>query len=186
MNIATVLAFTFFIAGLLAVLTCIWLMFASLFPRFIRQSQSFCALPGKSFAVGLVVGLVPFVIGFLLSNLVIGRVLGWPLMVVALTAALAGTAALATRIGNGMPSQSDRSDPWRRTLRGSIVLSFTFLLPLVGWFIWFPAALVFGAGVSFLSLREIHRSKKEEKELELANAEAAKADSELAEAEVAP
>ncbi|MDA0813981.1 MAG: hypothetical protein O3C21_16525, partial [Verrucomicrobia bacterium] len=146
MNIATVLALTFTIAGMLAVLTSIWLMIASLFPRFIRQAQSHCAKPGKSLLIGLAVGLVPFIIGFLLSQPVPGRVLGWPIMFVVLSGTLAGTAALATRIGNGMPSQCDRTDPWRRSLRGGIVLSLSFLLPFIGWFIWMPLALVSGAG----------------------------------------
>jgi MFS family permease len=172
MNIATVLALTFTISGLLAVLTSIWLMIASLFPRFIRQAQSHCARPGKSLLIGLGVGLVPFIIGFLLSQPVPGRVLGWPIMFIVFAAALAGSAALAARIGSGMPSQCDRTDPWRRTLRGGIVLSFSFLLPLVGWFIWMPLALIHGAGVTFLTVRDIHRARKEEKEFELAEAEA--------------
>ena len=172
MNIATVLALTFTIAGMLAVLTSIWLMIASLFPRFIRQAQSHCAKPGKSLLIGLAVGLVPFIIGFLLSQPVPGRVLGWPIMFVVLSGTLAGTAALATRIGNGMPSQCDRTDPWRRSLRGGIVLSLSFLLPFIGWFIWMPLALVYGAGVAFLTVREIYRARKEEKEFELAEEEA--------------
>ena len=163
MNIATVLAITFSIIGLLTVVTCVWLMLASLFPRFIRQSQAFCAKPWKALLIGLGVGLVPFLLGVLLNNVVVGRILGWPLMLLTFTGALAGTAALATRIGNGMPSQNDRSEPWRRTLRGGIVLAFTFLLPFVGWFIWMPIALVFGAGITFLTLRELHRTRKEEK-----------------------
>lgn len=171
MNIASVLAVTFAIAALLAVFICSWLLIASLFPRFIRQSQVFCASPVKSLLLGLGVGLVPFAIGAALSSSVFGRVLGWPLMVVVLTGALAGTASLATRIGNGMPSQNDRSDPWRRTLRGGVVLSFTFLLPFFGWFVWLPVALVFGTGVTFQTLREFRRLKIAEKELELAENE---------------
>ncbi|MEZ5328098.1 MAG: hypothetical protein R3F19_23895 [Verrucomicrobiales bacterium] len=182
MIIAEVLAVTFTIAGLLAVITCIWLMFASLFPRFIRQAQTHCARPGKALLIGLGVGLAPFITGFLLSKPVPGRVLGWPLMFVVFTAALAGTAVLATRIGNGMPSQCDRTDPWRRSLRGSIVLAFSFLLPIAGWFIWMPLALIFGTGVTFLTLSDMRRTWKEEKEFELAEAEAIAAEEREAEA----
>lgn len=172
MNIATVLALTFIIIGLLAVFTCIWIMFASLFPRFIRQAQSHASNPGKTFLVGLGVGFVPFLIGFFLSQPVAGRILGWPLMLIVFAAAMAGTATLATRIGNGMPSHNDRTDPWRRTLRGGIVLSFTFLLPIIGWFVWIPIALIYGTGITFQTIREIRRNLKEEREMELAEAEA--------------
>ena len=44
------------------------------------------------------------------------------IMLVALLAALFGSAGLALRIGEGLQSARDESDPWRRVLRGSIVL----------------------------------------------------------------
>ena len=171
MNIATVLAVTLSIIGLMSVFICLWLLFASLFPRFIRKAQPFCAKPGKSFLWGLAVGLVPFLIGAALSGSAFGKVLGWPLLIAILTAAFAGTAVLASRIGSGMASQVDRTDPWRRTLRGGVVLAFTFLTPFLGWFVWIPAAGILGTGITFQTLRKIRRERREQREMELAEAE---------------
>jgi len=43
--------------------------------------------------------------------------------------------------------------PWRRVLRGGVVLSFAFLLPVIGWFVLLPWTLVSGVGASLGSLR---------------------------------
>ena len=160
---------------IIAALTCIWIMIASLFPKFTRQAQTFCVMPLRAFLIGLVAGLVPFIIGYFLAAISsghLGHLVGWTLMIISASLGIAGAAALAFRIGNGMPSQLDRTDPWRRTLRGSSVLALTFLLPIIGWFVWMPVVLSFGAGVALLTVQDILRARKEERELEQAETEA--------------
>ena len=58
------------------------------------------------------------------------------------------------RIGAGLPSPLDEQQPWRRVLRGGILLALTFLLPFVGWFVLPIWALVSGFGAFLLSVRE--------------------------------
>jgi hypothetical protein len=64
-----------------------------------------------------------------------------------------GSAGLCDRIGAGLPGDTDARQPWRRVLRGGIVLSFAFVLPVIGWFVLLPWTLVSGVGASLGSLR---------------------------------
>ncbi len=64
-----------------------------------------------------------------------------------------GSAGLGDRIGVGLPSAGDATQPWRRLLRGGTVLSLTFLLPIVGWVGVLPWTLVSGVGAAVLAMR---------------------------------
>ena len=52
-----------------------------------------------------------------------------------------------------MPSPTDASQPWRRVLRGGTVLTLTFLLPFVGWFLILPWTLISGFGAAITSFK---------------------------------
>ena len=173
MTTATVLAITLSIIGILVAFNAAWLLFSSLFPKFIRQSQAACARPFKSLLVGTGLGFIPFIISVQLLGDWVTGILGWPIFLIVLVLALAGTAAVAQRIGSGMPSQNDRLEPWHRNLRGGVVLSFSYLLPFIGW-LWLPISLTFGSGVAFLTALQVWKERKEAK-LEQAEAEAAEA-----------
>ena len=164
MNIATVLAITLIIVGMLISFNAAWLFFSSVFPKFVRKSQASCAHPVKATLFGIGVAIVFVIAASQLGNALAG-VVAWPLFLITSCLALAGTAALAQRIGSGMPAQNDRLEPWRRNLRGGIVLSLGYLLPFVGW-IWIPVSLVFGAGVTTLTLLEIWKERKAAREAE--------------------
>jgi len=60
--------------------------------------------------------------------------------------ALLGSAGLALRIGAALKGDRDVAQPWRRVLRGGLVLAPTFLFPLLGWFVLLPWTLVSGFG----------------------------------------
>jgi hypothetical protein len=68
---------------------------------------------------------------------------------------------LVLRIGAGLPSPTDEQQPWRRVLRGGILLALTFLLPIVGWIVLPLWALVSGLGAFLLSLRGPRPSSQE-------------------------
>jgi hypothetical protein len=74
--------------------------------------------------------------------------LGRALLVILILPALFGSSGLALRVGAGLSSPADGDQPWRRTLRGGVVLGGTFLLPFAGWFVVLPVALVSGFGVA--------------------------------------
>jgi hypothetical protein len=78
--------------------------------------------------------------------------------VIILVLALAGSAGLARRIGSGLQTPADKDQPWRRTLRGSLVLGGLMLVPLAGA-VPLGAFLITGLGVSLITLNQ-HRKEK--------------------------
>lgn len=72
-----------------------------------------------------------------------------------------GVSALATLIGEQLPSPVDTRRPWRRTVRGGVVLELAFLFPLLGWFVLLPAALITGTGAALRTLRRSPISEPE-------------------------
>ncbi|MCC6143719.1 MAG: hypothetical protein IT368_07920, partial [Candidatus Hydrogenedentes bacterium] len=75
-------------------------------------------------------------------------------------AGLAGSTGLVRLIGLRLPSTHDTTAPWRRVLRGGTVLSLTFLLPGLGWFLVLPATLVSGIGALLLARERISTSER--------------------------
>ncbi|MBL9211064.1 MAG: hypothetical protein JNL92_11390 [Opitutaceae bacterium] len=150
MNLAYVFTVVLVIAGLLTCFVGLWLMSAGLFPRTVdRCADRIGAMPFRCTAVG-VACLVPWIavgvmVGRALPNAP-GKLLGAALIVGAILTALFGTAGLALRIGRGMASTRDAAEPWRRVLRGGVVLALTYLS-----FVLLPLTLVAGLGAFVLS-----------------------------------
>lgn len=151
MNLADVFTVVLSICGVLAVFVGVWLLNAGLFPaRTERCAEAFGTAPLKSFLVG-VLALVPvlaagIVLGRFASNAPL-KILSVLIFVFALLGALAGTAGLALRIGQGLASARDAQEPWRRVLRGGIVLAISY-----GTIVLIPLTLVPGFGAFVLSL----------------------------------
>ena len=156
MIMADVLKYFLVIVGLLVVFVSYWVAAQALFPEFVARAREQYARPVRATFLGLFAA-VPFVLIALalfknarnpVMNIVGFLALGVPVFL-----GLGGSAGLAQRIGCGMASPLDAEQPWRRTLRGGIVLAFTYLLPAVGWVgltIW---TLVSGFGVAISVLR---------------------------------
>jgi len=150
MNLADVFTFLFSILGTLIVLVGYWLLAFALAPQFVeRAAARMSSAPVKTALLGAVT-LVPLVvIGLTVSGQAPAaavKVLGVGLALVGLLGALLGSSGFALLIGKGMLSPRDAAEPWRRVLRGGIVLGLTFVLPFVGTFIMLPAALLMGFG----------------------------------------
>ncbi len=150
MNLADVFTITLIILGFLIVYVSYWLLAAGLFPRFAeRCSQRIGAAPIKTALLGAIT-LAPLVaIGLAISSKApnsAGKIAGVAIALFALLAALLGSAGLALRIGAGLKSRRDERDPWRRVLRGGIVLALSFVLPFVGTFLVMPLAFAAGFG----------------------------------------
>lgn len=158
MIMADVLTWFLIILGTLLVLGANWIGAFALFPGLVeRSAQRYGRRPVAATLLGLVVGVPVFVVG-----LGVIKAIGHPLVGVLITGALmvpfllalAGSAGLALRIGAGMPAPIDAAQPWRRVLRGSVVLGLTFLMPILGWFVLLPWALVSGLGAALMALRD--------------------------------
>lgn len=158
MIMADVLTWFLLILGSLLVLGANWIGAFALFPGLVeRSAQRYGRRPVAATLLGLVVGVPLFVVGLgtikALGHPLVGVLITGALMV-PLLLALAGSAGLALRIGAGMPAPLDAAQPWRRVLRGSVILGLTFLMPILGWFVLLPWALISGLGVALMALRE--------------------------------
>jgi len=156
MNLADVFAITLIIIGFLIVYVAYWLMSAGLFPRFAtRTSEQIARSPVKTTLIGAIT-LVPLLfIGFGIGNKIPNpavKLVGFGLVLVSLLAALFGSAGLALRIGQGLKSSRDDEEPWRRVLRGGIVLALTFVMPFLGTFVLMPFAFLVGFGAFVICL----------------------------------
>ena len=155
MNLADVFTVVFIILGFLLVFVAYWLLAAGLFPRLVeRCAENLGRAPIKSLLLGAVTFAPLVAIGLVISNKspnTVGKVCGLGIALFAALAALLGSAGVALRIGQGLKSARDATEPWRQVLRGGIVLALTFVLPFLGTFIVLPLAFVSGFGAILLS-----------------------------------
>jgi hypothetical protein len=157
MIMADVWKIVFLILGTQAVTVSYWLLAAALFPEALRRSSAaYDQRIGRLTFVGLAMAVPSLLIGagllqqgpHPLLKLVGAVLVGGPVAL-----GLVGSAGLCDRVGAGLPGDADARLPWRRVLRGGIVLSFAFVLPVIGWFVLLPWTLVSGVGASLGSIR---------------------------------
>lgn len=153
---ADILKIVLIIVGILTIYVSYWLLAEALFPAVVEGASRQYSKPFKITLVGLGAALVPFVLGLLLSNVPnpLVKIVGITLLVAPAMIGLAGSAGLTLRIGTGLPSPLDETQPWRRVLRGGILLAGAFLLPVVGWIILPLWVLVSGFGALILCVKE--------------------------------
>jgi hypothetical protein len=154
MIMADVLKIALLIVGAMMVFICYWLAAEALFPTVVERARSQyhshalkitligLAAMAPLLGIGVLIGRAPHPLAKMLSVAIISA----PVLL-----GLLGSAGLSQRIGFGLPSVTDEQQPWRRTLRGGIVLVFLFLLPFIGWFILLPWTVISGLGASLLS-----------------------------------
>jgi len=161
MIMADILKIFLLIVGLLTVYVSYWLVAQALFPAVVERAREQYSKPVKITFVGLLAAALPVVLGAIISNLPNPalKLTGVTLMVVPALLGLIGSAGLTLRIGAGLPSPLDEAQPWRRVLRGGILLSLTFLLPFVGWFVLPIWALVSGFGAFILSVQDLRKQR---------------------------
>ncbi len=157
MIMADVLTWFLIIIGILLVLNAHWLAAFALFPKVVAASREKYALkPIAATFLGLAILLPVLILGTIIMS-----VLKHPLVAVIIIGlwmipavlAFLGSAGLAARIGAGLRSPNDDTQPWRSVMRGSTVLSLTFLTPILGWFVLLPWTLVSGLGIAVMTLR---------------------------------
>jgi len=158
---ADVFKIVFLVLGALLVLVSYWLAATALFPAWVARTRAvYDARPVRATVVGMVAGVPMAVFGTALaSDSPNGglKLLGALLVSIPVLLALAGSSGFALRIGAGLSMPQDDVTPWRRVLRGGAVLSLCFLLPVVGWFVVLPWALVSGVGAALLAMRRTPR-----------------------------
>src|SRR5436190_15941921 len=153
MIMADILKIVFIVLGILTIFVSYWLLAEALFPRLVENASQQYKRPVRLTFIGLAVAVLPVILGSVLSKTPnpIFKFIGITLIVVPGLLGLAGSAGLTLRIGLGLPSPTDETQPWRRVLRGGIVLAGCFLLPIVGWIIIPLWVLLSGLGAFILA-----------------------------------
>jgi len=156
---ADILKILLIVLGILMVYVSYWLLAEALFPEMVERASRQYARPFKCTGVGIAAALAPVVLGLIFANLPnpLLKLLGITLLVVPALLGLVGSAGFTLRIGAGLRSPNDEAQPWRRVLRGGIVLALSFLLPIVGWIILPVWVLLSGFGALLLCLHERRR-----------------------------
>jgi hypothetical protein len=155
-TMADVLKIVFIIAGFFIAFVGYWLLGAGLLPAVTeRCAEQYLQRPVRITLLGLVTFGPLFALGSAVANAANAglKIVGVALLLGLLLIALFGSAGLALRIGIGLHSANDEREPWRRVWRGGLVLSLSFILPLIGTFLLMPWAFVSGFGAFILSLR---------------------------------
>jgi len=160
MIMADILKILLIIIGILTIYVSYWLLSEALFPALVEGASRQYRTPFKITFVGLGAAVLPVVLGLVLAHTPnpLVKLIGLTLVVVPALLGLAGSAGLTLRIGAGLPSPADQTQPWRRVLRGGILLACSFLLPVVGWIILPLWVLVSGFGALILYRRELRRN----------------------------
>ena len=154
MIMADVLTYFLLIVGTMLVFVSFWLAAEALFPELVVRARAQYNRPVRITFIGLAL-VVPVVVVVALCFQVrnpLFQLLGITCIAVPGVLGLLGSSGLSQRVGIGLPSLADDRQPWRRVLRGGIVLVLTFLLPFVGWFFLLPLTLISGFGAAVLAL----------------------------------
>ncbi len=149
---AVVLSFLFIHLGVILVATAYFTLGAALAPGLTeRARRRFAQRPWLPLLLGTAVS-VPWVV----SSLVLLNVQSSPIKFAGavlgclwLLVGLIGGSAMAQHVGR---SGSEAPPSWVHTVRGGLLISLTWVLPLVGWLIMLPLTLATGAGCLLLGL----------------------------------
>lgn len=150
MLMADAFAITMLFVGLMIVLPATWLMFGALWPSAVeRARERIPTMPVGTFLIGAGVTLVFITLTTALGNANLPA-LALPIAAFGMGWAFLGMSAVARHVGRRLatPGQPE----WRAHLKGGIVLSLSFLVPVLGTFLIFPIALVLGTGAATLAV----------------------------------
>jgi hypothetical protein len=143
------------VLGFMLALPGLWLLCRGLWPNIVQNATEDCQ---RGLLFPFLAGL-PIIVVAVVSTIIVSKNLGGAsgigaLVVVCLFVFFASTgiAGLTTSIGLKLPSPADLDRPWQATIRGSVVLELAFLLPILGWFIILPSALIIGSGCALRSI----------------------------------
>ncbi|HEY6170312.1 MAG TPA: hypothetical protein VI454_19925, partial [Verrucomicrobiae bacterium] len=150
MIVADILMWFLLIVGLLLVFNSYWLAAVALFPQMVGRAREAYTRPVRAIIVGVLIAAPLIALGVAVGarNNPAMKIIGLSIGAVPVLLGLMGSAGLSQRIGAGMASPADDAQPWRRVMRGGIVLSLGFLLPLLGWFGVLPLTLLSGVGAA--------------------------------------
>lgn len=165
MILADVVAVIASLVGLLLAVPAVFLVARGVVPRIAEQCEGrFVRTPWLALLVGLPLQIPLLVPGLVLINVAPGpgKAVGFLWLGAAVGIALVGAGGLAARIGRHLRGPADDRRPWLGTVKGGLVLTLASGIPILGWFLILPLALIAGSGAAVLGtlfrLKERHSS----------------------------
>lgn len=156
MIVADILMWFLLITGTYIVFISYWLASQALFSEVVdRCRERIQSAPLRQTLIGLgwTIPLTAGGVALLNAPNPLLKFAGATILLLLILAGLVGSAGLASQIGHGLANPLDQAQPWRRVLRGGMVLGLTFVFPLIGWFLILPLSLVMGVGSLFAAKR---------------------------------
>src|SRR5215213_4247594 len=144
---AEVLAVVSILLGLMVAWPCLVIWFALAFPRPVGEARARLEQrPGASFALGAVVALFAggFAAVLLKQPSALVKLAGWALLLFLLVAATVGGAGLVQLIGDRVGTVSAPASRLKGLVRAAVLTEFAALFPVIGWFLFAPAAVLAG------------------------------------------
>lgn len=154
MIMADVFKILFPVVGTLMSFVCFWLLYEAIFPNAVERCRvAYVRRPIVSILLGALITTPVMLVGLSLIGIAnpATKFVGFTILCFLMLLGILGSAGLSRLIGVRLTSIGDDRQPWRRVLRGGIILSITFLFPVVGWFLVLPVTLVSGVGASILA-----------------------------------
>jgi hypothetical protein len=152
-----ILFWFFVILGVYLTLIAHWVCAHALFPRVVDHARAtYGRRPIAATLLGLVNAAPTFFLAVAATHVLphpVIHIAAVVLLMVAGLLCLLGSAGLASRIGAGLSSPADATQPWIMVLRGGAFLGLVFLMPLLGWFMLLPWTLISGLGAAVMALR---------------------------------
>lgn len=149
MIMADIVKWLLIFLGIILTVISYWLVAIALMPGVVERSRlHMSAKPIRSIIAGALIAIPIMILGGILANdanLPPVKIIGLVALFGPVLMGLLGSSGLAERVGIGLPAPNDDAQPWRRVLRGGIVLTLAFLLPLVGTSL-FLVSLLAGVG----------------------------------------
>jgi hypothetical protein len=164
MIMADVFRVLFLILGTMITIVGYWLFFEAVAPRTVERSrQLYDGRVWRLLFVGLLIAIPGLIVSIALLNAGAAPVkfIGFTLLFSLILIGLLGSTGMAKHIGTRLESTADRAQPWRSVLRGGTILTITFVLPGIGWFMLLPFTLITGVGAVALSRRAQHEDASE-------------------------
>lgn len=146
LNSAVVSAWLWVHIGVLLVLVGYASCGHALFPQLVEGGRArFEARPARTLLVGLAISLPWVGLGIALANAPNGalKFAGVLLGLAWLSLALVGVSSIALRVGARSETGPVR---WTQVARGAGFVGFTWMLPILGWFVVLPLTLACGVG----------------------------------------
>jgi len=155
MIMADVLKIVLLIVGGMLIFQSHWLASHALFPKAVERARDLYGQPIMLTVLGLMTAGPVVLLGVFLAqkggNVPLKQFVAVTLFGLPMYLALFGSAGLALRVGEGLAGPAGEA-AWRRTMRGGIVLTLTYLLPFAGWMFLTGWTLVSGVGAALIIL----------------------------------